>query len=560
MDTKRSTKPILLKIIMVLALAAIVYTGFSLRSRQSVSRDLPKTRPQAKNVHIFDYARILDDIRSSTEEYLAIIKGDYAIEALVVTLPSLPPSQTIESLAAEMFSDWQIGGTTGGRGLLLLLSNEEKLIKIEVAYELEDVFTDIFCGYIEDKQLKGYFLSNQVDIGIVAVMEEIEQRAQIKHQAEYSVAQIDELDAELLSGGAGAKRQLSDYQEEEISVVGQNYPAGLSPNKAWQTLIRSWENKVRDPNLGVYTQITRLAYRDFKNLPDSRYEEDANTYKNKPYEVIQNDNYAVIFFGKKKGWDNAPFLFCRTAAGWQFDIVHQRKYVRMGRNPHWGIERADFPYVDLLAKCPYWMNQDIPREGEDIYRIENDSRLAGEILDLEKVHESHPDDFETVMRLGKLYTLTSLSPKKRISFLKTAKQLNPDSPEPYKYLGIVHLDAFYQFDSAIKEMETYVRRSPEDVFGHNYLGYLYYCEKRYKQAVGELNKAIQLKADNCYAYAKLSRTYAGLFLDSSELDPRRTGYRRKAVMMFEKALATESADPRRIKWLQHYLFKKKILK
>jgi tetratricopeptide (TPR) repeat protein len=545
---------------MVLALAAIVYTGFSLRSRQSVSRDLPKTRPQAKNVHIFDYARILDDIRSSTEEYLAIIKGDYAIEALVVTLPSLPPSQTIESLAAEMFSDWQIGGTTGGRGLLLLLSNEEKLIKIEVAYELEDVFTDIFCGYIEDKQLKGYFLSNQVDIGIVAVMEEIEQRAQIKHQAEYSVAQIDELDAELLSGGAGAKRQLSDYQEEEISVVGQNYPAGLSPNKAWQTLIRSWENKVRDPNLGVYTQITRLAYRDFKNLPDSRYEEDANTYKNKPYEVIQNDNYAVIFFGKKKGWDNAPFLFCRTAAGWQFDIVHQRKYVRMGRNPHWGIERADFPYVDLLAKCPYWMNQDIPREGEDIYRIENDSRLAGEILDLEKVHESHPDDFETVMRLGKLYTLTSLSPKKRISFLKTAKQLNPDSPEPYKYLGIVHLDAFYQFDSAIKEMETYVRRSPEDVFGHNYLGYLYYCEKRYKQAVGELNKAIQLKADNCYAYAKLSRTYAGLFLDSSELDPRRTGYRRKAVMMFEKALATESADPRRIKWLQHYLFKKKILK
>jgi len=30
-------------------------------------------------------------------------------------------------------------------------------------------------------------------------------------------------------------------------------------------------------------------------------------------------------------------------------------------------------------------------------------------------------------------------------------------------------------------------------------------------------------------------------------------------MMFEKASATESADPRRIKWLQRYLFKKKIL-
>ena len=556
---KHPKKSILLKVILVLALGVMVYMGFSLRSRQNSNPDLPQSRPSGKNNYIFDYAHILDDIKSSTGKYLALIKKDYAIEALIVTLPSLPPSHTIESLAAEIFSNWQIGSTTGGRGLLLLLSNKEKLIKIEVAYELEDVFTDIFSGYIEDKQLKAYFLSDQVDIGLVALMEEIEQRSQIKHQANYTVAQIDQLDTELLSGGAGAKRQLTDYREEEVSAVGQNYPPGHTPDEAWQTLIRSWENKVRDPDLGVYTEITRLAYRDFKNLPDSRYEEDVATYKNKPYEVIGNDTYAVIFFGKKKGWDNAPFLFCRTAAGWQFDIVHQRKYVRMGRNPHWGIERADHPYVTLLAKCPFWMNQDIPREGDDIYRIEDDYRLANEIIGLEKAYESHPDDFATVMQLGKLYTITSLSPKKRISFLKKAKALNPDSPEPYKYLGIVHLDAFYQFESAIKEMEAYVSRKPEDVFGHNYLGYLYYHEKGYKAAIQELNTAVQLRADNCYAYAKLSRTYAGLYLAASAIDPRRAGYRRKAVEMFEAASASDSADPRRNKWLQRYLFKKKIL-
>jgi tetratricopeptide (TPR) repeat protein len=390
-------------------------------------------------------------------------------------------------------------------------------------------------------------------------MEEIEQRARIKHQAGDTVVQIDELDAELLSGGAGAKRQLTDYREEEVSAAGQNYPAGRTPDEAWHTLIRSWEDKVRDPNLGVYTEITRLAYQDFKNLPDSRYEEDVNTYKNKPYEVIQNHTYAVIFFGKKKGWDNAPFLFCRTAAGWQFDIVHQRKYVRMGRNPHWGIERADYPYVDLLAKCSYWMNQDIPREGDDIYRIENDNRLADEIIGLEQAYASDPQDFATVMGLGRLYTITSLSPKKRISFLKKARQLDPDSPKPSKYLGIVHLDAFYQFESAIREMEAYVGHRPEDVFGHNYLGYLYYCEKRYNPAIKELEQALRLRTDNCYAYAKLSRTYAGLYLQSSKLDPRRPGYRRKAVTMMENASATESADPRRIKWLRRYLFKKKIL-
>jgi tetratricopeptide (TPR) repeat protein len=552
-------KSIAVKIVLILVLAVTAYMGFSLRGGQISNRDLPESKPSGQNSYILDNAHILDDIKSSTAKHLALIQEDYAIETMIVTLPSLPPSHTIESLAAEISSNWQIGGTTGGRGLLLLLSNKEKLIKIEVSYELEDVFTDIFCGYIEDKQLKAYFLSDQVDIGLVALMEEIEKRSRIKHQEDYTVAQIDQMDTELLSGGAGAKRQLTDYREEEVAAVGQNYPPGSTPGKAWQTLIRSWENKVRDPNLGVYTEVTRLAYRDFKNLPDSRYEEDVATYKTKPYEVIQNDSYAVIFFGKKKGWDNAPFLFCRTAAGWQLDIVHQRKYVRMGRNPHWGIERADYPYVDLLAKCPYWMNQDIPREGEDIYRVDDDHYLADEIQRLEEAYASHPEDFPTVMQLGKLYAITSLSPKKRISFLKKAKKLDPDSPEPYKYLGIVHLDAFYQFESAIKEMETYVERRPEDVFGHNYLGYLYYSEKKYKPAVKELSKAIQLRADNCYAYAKLSRTYAGLFLDSSKLDPRREGYRRKAVEMFEKASATESVDPRRIKWLQRYLFKKKII-
>jgi len=556
---KDSQKSILIKLILILVMAAVAYAGFALRSRQISERDFPATRPAGKNGYIFDYAHILEDIRASTDRHLALIQDDYAIETLIVTLPSLPSSHTIETLAAEIFSNWQIGATTGGRGLLVLLADAEKLIKIEVSYGLEDVFTDIFCGYIEDKQLKNYFLSDQVDIGLVAVLEEIEKRSRIKHQQAYTAAQIDQLDTELLSGGAGARRQLTEYRAERVAAKGQDYPPGHTPEEAWQTLLRSWEHKVRDPNLGVYTAITRLAYRDFKNLPDSRYEEDVATYKSKPYEVIRNDHYAVIFFGKKKGWENAPFLFCRTAAGWQFDIVHQRKYIRMGRNPHWGIERADYPYVDLLAKCPYWMRQDIPREGGDIYRIEDDLQLAEEITGLEKAYESNPADFDTVMRLGKLYTVTSLSPKKRLSFLKKAKKLDPDSPEPYKYLGIVYLDAFYQFESAITEMEAYVRRRPADVFGHNYLGYLYYSEKKYQPALKELEKAVRLRSDNCYAYAKLSRTYAGLYLNSADLDPRRDGYRRRAVEMFEMAAATESADPRRIEWLRRYLFRKKIL-
>lgn len=554
-----ANRSLFIRIAAILGLGAIVYLGLSLRSGQLPHQGLPQKRPAGQNTAIYDGAGILGDVKAATGRYLEIIKTDYAIDAVIVVLPAQPPGETIETLAVKIFSDWQIGKATGGRGLLLLLSDQEKQIKIEVSYELEDVFTDVFCGYIEDKQLKAYYLSDQVDIGLVAVMEEIEQRAQIKHLANYTAADIEQLDAELLSGGAGAKRQLSDYRKEAVSPVGQHYPAGRTPAEAWQNLIRSWEDKARDPNLGVYTEITKLAYREFQNLPDSRYEEDVGTYKTKPYEVIQNDGYAVIFFGKKQGWENAPFLFCRTEAGWQLDIVHQRKYVRMGRSPKWGIERADYPYVDLLSGCPYWMNQDIPLEGGDIYRIEDDRRLADEIRRLEKATEDGSEDFETVMQLGKLYTITSLSPKKRLASLKKAKALNPASPDPYKYLGIVHLDAFYQYDPAIREIEEYVRRKPGDVFGLNYLGHLYLGKKQYRAAIGVLEKAAGIRPDNCYAYAKLSRVYAGLYLESSESDPRKARYRDLAVEMFEKASTVKTPDPRRLKWLEWFLFREEIL-
>ena len=340
------------KLILILALVGVVYLGFNLRNRYFSGPNYWEKRPASQTGYIYDYAGTLQDIAESTDRHLQGLQSDYGIEAVIITVPDLPPTYSIEHLAAALFSNWQIGRATGGRGILLVLAEKEKVIKLEVSYELEDVFTDIFCGYIEDKQLKSYFLSNQLNIGLVAVMEEIEQRAQVKQQAGYTVADIDGLDRELLSGGAGAKRELSGFRPETVSPQGEHYPAGRTPDEAWQTLIRSWENKVRDPNLGVYTHITRLAYRDYQNLPDSRYAEDVQTYKNKPYEVIQDGPYAVIFFGKKQGWSNAPFLFCRPESGWQFDIVHQRKYVRMGKTPHWGIERSDYPYVELLSRCP----------------------------------------------------------------------------------------------------------------------------------------------------------------------------------------------------------------
>ncbi len=511
-----------------------------------------KHRPPAKNQYLYDYANILTDVSEYSNRYLKGFKDRYSIETVIVTLPFLNGEEDINKLAVELLNNWKIGADCNKKGLLLLLVAKEKQVKLEVAYELEDVFTDMFCGYIEDLQLRPYFFSNQISVGFLAVMEEIEKRAQIKIQGGYTTGYIGKLDGELLSGGGGAKRDLSKFKKENINADSSKYPAGETPSGAWQILIQSWRDKARPADLGVYTEITKLIYRDYQDLPDVRYEKNVRVYADKPYEVIQNDSCAVIFFGNKEGWDNSPFLFCKTEQGWQYDLVHQRKYIRMGENPYWGIERGNYPYVDFLKRCSQWMNQDIPLEGEDIYRIENDKRLADGIVRLEAAYNCNSGDFDTLMELCRLYTVTSMGVK-TISLLKQAKQLNPISAAPYKYLAIVYVDTNYQYKSAIEELKEYVKREPKDVFGRNFLGYLFYCIGDYERAIKEFNQSINLRPDNCYAYCKLSRCYGQLYLSALESDLRRSQYKKLALEMMGNAKTVSNVDSRRIDWLESWL-------
>jgi uncharacterized membrane protein YgcG len=184
--------------VLVLILFAALTLGFLWRFKPFQSKGPTGGRPVESAVYIYDYAHLLRDVSESVNTHLTDIKKQYTIEGVIVTVAKLPSDFTIETLAAELFSKWNVGGQTGGRGLLLLFADKEKRIKLEVSDELEDVFTDIFCGHIEDKQLKPYFLSNQLAVGLIAVLEEIEQRAQIKHQTDYSTSDIEILDRKLL--------------------------------------------------------------------------------------------------------------------------------------------------------------------------------------------------------------------------------------------------------------------------------------------------------------------------------------------------------------------------
>jgi len=468
------------------------------------SPDHKEQRPQ--DSLILDQASILGDISESLEIQLQSIRDMHGIEIVMATVESTGQTDTIESLAAKLFSQWEVGRNYEGRGLLLLLAKEEKKVRLEVGFALEGTFTDLFSGYIEDKQLRSYFLSDQLATGLTALVEEIEIRASLFTSGELSAEKIHTRDMKFLSAGGGAGVSLENYQPSEVVSANSRYSAGKTPEQAWQTLLQSWRDKNRDPDIGVYTPVTRLIYRAFTNAPDRRFEEDILTWADKPYEVIKNQDFAVIFFGREKGWENAPFLFCRTEEGWQFDMVHQRKIVRMGKSPYWGIERNENPYIHLLSGCPRWMGQDIPLDADATYDVQNDKTTAQSIVKLEQQLNNSGEKFDTLLQLGRLYTLTSMG-QQRFTLLNKAHQQKPDEPTVLKFLAIAHVDAHYQYTTALRFIDQYVELLPSDKFGHFYRGYILMMLKRWDDAIASLQAGLAVDPKNIYGLCKLARTY-----------------------------------------------------
>lgn len=538
-----------LKLMLTLALLPILIACS--KKRVDIPEDFWVKRP-ANDQYLYDYANTLSDNSEYVNNYLSSINDRKGIDAVLIAVDSLFDFADINEMADSVFNSWKIGENNNGRGLLILLVNDEKKVRLEVSYELEDVFTDVFCGFVEDKQLSTYYQSADIGFGLLAVMEELEYRAHLKKTGEYTEEKINTQDEKFMSGGAGAQRDLNNFPKFDISKIGKKYMPGKTPREAFQTMLRSWRDKVRDPDLGVSSAVYRLQKRNYTNMPDSRFKSDLRDF-DKTFYVEQDGDYAVIHYGKSSGWDNQPFLFFRSAHGWQFDYYWQSRLVRMGQAPQWGVIDTPNPYYHMFKKFLFYRHNDIYFD-EPLYTKEEDLSLARRVKALEEDYEYSADDFDVVLELGTLYVRTGLGRSKSFKLLGKAIEMRPNDPRAYKYIALKHAISQFQYKTATKYMEKYHELLPKDKFGANFLAILYYYEKRYKDAIKVFETAIEANPDNCYAYSYLSQAYARLYDQSNALDPLRIVYKKKALENFKKAKSVESYDDLRVH------FAKRILK
>lgn len=116
--------------------------------------------------YINDYANILS---SDTENYIyqksQALNNVDGTQIVVVTIPTLD-GVSIEEYANELFNNWGIGDNNKNNGLLLLLSLEERMFRVEVGYGLEGILPDGKTGRFQDEYMIPYLKQNKLDEGI----------------------------------------------------------------------------------------------------------------------------------------------------------------------------------------------------------------------------------------------------------------------------------------------------------------------------------------------------------------------------------------------------------
>lgn len=116
--------------------------------------------------YVNDYANILS---SETEEYILnksiTLNNVDGTQIVVVTVKDLEEN-SIEGYAVDLFRKFGIGDSKKNNGILILVSVNDRMLRIEVGYGLEGIINDGKAGRIRDEYMIPYLKNNDWNNGI----------------------------------------------------------------------------------------------------------------------------------------------------------------------------------------------------------------------------------------------------------------------------------------------------------------------------------------------------------------------------------------------------------
>ncbi len=120
-----------------------------------------------------DYANILDnDALTLLENKLADYEKQTSNQIAVLIINSLE-GENLEEFSIKTAEKWELGYKGKDNGVLLLIALDDRKLRIEVGYGLEEYLTDIKCGQIIRNKITPSFKKNNYKEGIIQGVDSI---------------------------------------------------------------------------------------------------------------------------------------------------------------------------------------------------------------------------------------------------------------------------------------------------------------------------------------------------------------------------------------------------
>lgn len=150
-------------------------------------QDLKLPEPTSK-FYVNDFADLIND---DAEQNIVSVNLNYekTKEKPQIVVATVKNLQGVDEnkFAVELFEKWKIGNKDYNNGVLVLLSLEERRIKIEVGYGLEGAITDSESGRILDNSLD-YLSSGDYSTGLENIFYQLAQK--VNEEYNYSNDEI----------------------------------------------------------------------------------------------------------------------------------------------------------------------------------------------------------------------------------------------------------------------------------------------------------------------------------------------------------------------------------
>lgn len=153
--------------------------------------------PPIQGSHIIDQAKILDATTIDIlERTIQAHEDSTSNQIMVLTIPNLI-DETIEQYAVRAYSEYRLGTEDRDNGVLLIVSYEDRKIRIEVGYGLEGALNDAMCGRIIRNDISPEFKQGDYNKGVLNGVHSIISAIQGEYTADSESTGIEDLGAEI---------------------------------------------------------------------------------------------------------------------------------------------------------------------------------------------------------------------------------------------------------------------------------------------------------------------------------------------------------------------------